>query len=562
MDFSCSFSLLSATAIAANLALAFSPARRRNIALSVAVLLIIAFAIFSHLSRSREKTHAPNRSYVEIPSALSFPAPPSSFASSPVEACAHCGKRLALRDVKCRGGAFDVVFHEVDRRVGGAEGKRGGMNSKKWWRNENGSRSGSAIGVQFENGDEENGEQEGEEWQDVNDEEDSGDFSDHGSRGGQGLGKTTDAEGEERGTEEEEVEGWRWDWRGRKEEGSLEGIEDWCPVVRFSMDDARRLLRGSWIVIAGDSQARLFLVAILRLLLPSVEPINQIVFKRHSNFHFALPEGGITIDFFWSPYAANITDRVNSLLERSSCPDLLFVGAGLWDLLWVNDDEKFGEDVSMLQRAILRLKASPLCNEAEKLSSHSRDGDGQLSPGRRGLLAENLGLEPSSARSPVEDYEFAPLRGTVAGLRIPGHRTHQSRFFPRALQTQHAKEASVGGGEESDMDDKVEESVEQKEGSVDAFQGPPVFWIGLPRLVQRMLSTERKRGVMTEDALRQYKNQVQSCKMLAPSGPCFEIDFEKLTRSCGIGCTKDGMHYNNATYNAAIQGALNLLTLR
>ena len=43
--------------------------------------------------------------------------------------------------------------------------------------------------------------------------------------------------------------------------------------------------------------------------------------------------------------------------------------------------------------------------------------------------------------------------------------------------------------------------------------------------------------------------------------PCVPVDMEPLTRGCGPGCTEDGIHYNNATYDAAAQIVFNGLRI-
>lgn len=70
-----------------------------------------------------------------------------------------------------------------------------------------------------------------------------------------------------------------------------------CDFQRFSSGHASELLRGAWILAAGDSQARLFLLALLRLLLDpaQVSNVEPDLFRRHSDYQLTLPDRGIKV---------------------------------------------------------------------------------------------------------------------------------------------------------------------------------------------------------------------------------------------------------------------------
>ncbi|KAL4558965.1 hypothetical protein LXL04_031091 [Taraxacum kok-saghyz] len=65
---------------------------------------------------------------------------------------------------------------------------------------------------------------------------------------------------------------------------------------------------GSWVVVAGDSQVRLFVVS-LYLVLSSdeMELIQADLFKRQSDYHIVVEEIGMKLDFIWAPYVTNLT---------------------------------------------------------------------------------------------------------------------------------------------------------------------------------------------------------------------------------------------------------------
>ncbi|CAI0548285.1 unnamed protein product [Linum tenue] len=44
-------------------------------------------------------------------------------------------------------------------------------------------------------------------------------------------------------------------------------------------------------------------------------------------------------------------------------------------------------------------------------------------------------------------------------------------------------------------------------------------------------------------------------------GPCLLLDIQSLSWNCGPRCTVDGMHYDGAVYEAAVQILLNALLI-
>ncbi|OAY66166.1 hypothetical protein ACMD2_16331 [Ananas comosus] len=127
-----------------------------------------------------------------------------------------------------------------------------------------------------------------------------------------------------------------------------------CGFQRLSRADASDLLRGSWILVAGDSQARLLALALLRLLLdpPSMATVESDLFRRHSDYHLALADRGIKLDFVWAPYESNITQLLRrDVRPAPQRPDVLVLGAGLWHMLHFTDPAQYGESLVALRRA-------------------------------------------------------------------------------------------------------------------------------------------------------------------------------------------------------------------
>ncbi|XP_072962685.1 protein ALTERED XYLOGLUCAN 9 [Typha angustifolia] len=137
-----------------------------------------------------------------------------------------------------------------------------------------------------------------------------------------------------------------------------------CGFQRLSRSDASDLLNGSWILVAGDSQARLLVLAVLRLLLDpaSMASVEPDLFRRHSDYHLAIADRGIKIDFIWAPFESNITRFLrHDLRHTPRYPDVLVLGSGLWHMLHSTNSTNYGEELDELRRAVrsLLLPVSP-----------------------------------------------------------------------------------------------------------------------------------------------------------------------------------------------------------
>eukprot|EP00250_Pteridium_aquilinum_P011351 c20006_g1_i2 orf=282-1430(-) len=126
-----------------------------------------------------------------------------------------------------------------------------------------------------------------------------------------------------------------------------------CSFQKVNRTDALQLLKGSWIIIAGDSQARLFLLALLDHLLLSTEFVREELFKRHSNY--SIQRHHIKMDFVWAPYISNLTSLVVNLRHNRSYPDVLIMGDGLWHMLHVSNASNYIQSLLHLQRAVYSL---------------------------------------------------------------------------------------------------------------------------------------------------------------------------------------------------------------
>ncbi|KAJ3680416.1 hypothetical protein LUZ60_016694 [Juncus effusus] len=131
-----------------------------------------------------------------------------------------------------------------------------------------------------------------------------------------------------------------------------------CGFQSLSSSDASVLLNGSWVLVAGDSQARLLVLSLLRLLLDSttLASIEPDLFKRHSDYHISLADRAIKIDFLWAPFEQNITEILTRQIEPvKPYPDVLVLGSGLWHMLHVTNSSQYGNSLREIKNSILSL---------------------------------------------------------------------------------------------------------------------------------------------------------------------------------------------------------------
>ncbi|KAL2942837.1 N-acetylneuraminate 9-O-acetyltransferase [Bienertia sinuspersici] len=130
-----------------------------------------------------------------------------------------------------------------------------------------------------------------------------------------------------------------------------------CDFQKLGRNDAGDLLNGSWVMVVGDSQARLFVVALLNLMLFEEEMVGVRgdLFKRHSDYHLVVDRVGLKLDFIWAPYVNNLTHLVMELNRNHSFPDVLVMGSGLWHMLHVNNSTHYDASLQLLSRSMMPL---------------------------------------------------------------------------------------------------------------------------------------------------------------------------------------------------------------
>ncbi|XP_039044808.1 uncharacterized protein LOC120184397 [Hibiscus syriacus] len=86
----------------------------------------------------------------------------------------------------------------------------------------------------------------------------------------------------------------RWDWSKSHKLNTYD-------FQKLSKSDASDLLNGSWVVVAGDSQARCFALSLLNLILgPQAQRMYSVIidlFKRQSDYNIFIDEIGVTLAF-------------------------------------------------------------------------------------------------------------------------------------------------------------------------------------------------------------------------------------------------------------------------
>lgn len=161
-----------------------------------------------------------------------------------------------------------------------------------------------------------------------------------------------------------------------------------CGFAPASRAEIASLLQGKWVAVLGDSVARLFYGALLRVANAEDGGEGQgdrTVVGGHRSFNHSLA-GGAHGSFVWAPYAANVTDALaawrraaalaaasgganataaTSLPDElsgpagriSPVPDILVICSSLWHMLHVGDPVQYGQRISALKAAVEGLQA-------------------------------------------------------------------------------------------------------------------------------------------------------------------------------------------------------------
>ncbi|XP_074271887.1 protein ALTERED XYLOGLUCAN 9-like [Silene latifolia] len=141
---------------------------------------------------------------------------------------------------------------------------------------------------------------------------------------------------------------WKW---AESDENVLLG----CDYQKLNSTDMGHLLNGSWVMVAGDSQTRFFVLSFLELLLGEEEIADVRNNLKYSDYHLDVSRLGLTVDFKWAPYAANLNNLVAELSKNSIFPDVFVIGYGLWNMLHVTNSTDYGDSLHVLNQALTSL---------------------------------------------------------------------------------------------------------------------------------------------------------------------------------------------------------------
>nr|XP_027187404.1 uncharacterized protein LOC101515622 isoform X2 [Cicer arietinum] len=139
-------------------------------------------------------------------------------------------------------------------------------------------------------------------------------------------------------------------------------VDDDDVVVVEDRDSCVSLLHEiAWEVMPRDSQARIFTLSLLSLVLDSerVESVRSLLFKRHSDYHIVVDEMGLKLDFIWAPYPSNLTDLVLEFKHKHLYPDVLVMGSGLWHMLHITNASDYGVLLRLLRNSVTSMLPVP-----------------------------------------------------------------------------------------------------------------------------------------------------------------------------------------------------------
>ncbi|KAJ6935432.1 hypothetical protein NC652_010446 [Populus alba x Populus x berolinensis] len=130
-----------------------------------------------------------------------------------------------------------------------------------------------------------------------------------------------------------------------------------CDFENLGSGDVKDLLNGSWVVVAGDSQARLLVQSLLSLILNEkrMGMIMKDLFKRHNDYEIVVDDIGMKLDFFWAPYMVNLTNLMVGFKQNRTYPDVLVIGARLWHMLHVNNASDYDIALENLRSSVVSL---------------------------------------------------------------------------------------------------------------------------------------------------------------------------------------------------------------
>ncbi|KAK8694049.1 hypothetical protein V6N13_071611 [Hibiscus sabdariffa] len=167
------------------------------------------------------------------------------------------------------------------------------------------------------------------------------------------------------------------------------------------------------------------------------------------------------LDFVWAHYVVNLTNLITDFDIKKSCPDVMVMGDGLWNMLHFNNTSYYEFILQILKTKVVSLLP----------------------------LSTKLAINKSV-------FSSVPIKSSLH-----------------------------------------------------------LFWLGI-------LHTEEERENMSDAMWHVYDRALDDSKLLHQTcHPLLLLDSQSLTSNCGSHCTSDGMHYDEAIYEAVVQIMLNELLI-
>ena len=140
-----------------------------------------------------------------------------------------------------------------------------------------------------------------------------------------------------------------WSWKDVT--GKVAG-DCGCPGGLLSRAELKTLLAHKRIMFVGDSNTRSAFHAMADETIDNYNFEEQSISKSHSDLAKEIPGIDTTIEYKWAPFISNITQTLGQIKSLRPMPDVLALGAGLWDVLHVHDLEKTRKEIEKMNKAL------------------------------------------------------------------------------------------------------------------------------------------------------------------------------------------------------------------
>ncbi|PRW33305.1 hypothetical protein C2E21_7895 [Chlorella sorokiniana] len=296
---------------------------------------------------------------------------------------------------------------------------------------------------------------------------------------------------------------------------------------------ARQMLGGRLLVFAGDSIARNLYGATLRLL----GTPGQDIVVGHQDFAHEL-EGGISLQFFWAPYPANLTAVLGRLATgQAEVP----ASRRLLD-----DGQLPPEQQAAAQQA----------GQVGKTPTAQQQGEAAVAGGTSNAASEGQQQQQEQPQQQEQQQQQErPEAAAAEAATEPSQQAHQPAKRPALVTLSgtlwHLLHMTAADDFEAQLGSLGRVAAALAASAADQAGGSSSSGGGTsPRLVlasgtemfPNRMKTVQKQHSMTSQNLDAYNRAMQQAGLLAPAGPFALLDLLPLTQHCGEECSTDGVH--------------------